>query len=144
MTSSRSSGAPVFRPRVASRAFELALDVVQGEAAEAFVGIEEAIESDFADPRWIAHQLGDAGTQVSGHRFDHGVALGVYRGAVERILAVHGSSRKPAGELEGLGAEAGDVEQASPAGEWAAGIAVLDDRGRQALGQSGDASQERR
>ncbi len=77
-----------------------------------------------------------------GDALHHGVGLGVYGGGVEWVVAVH-DAQESGGLFEGLGAEAGDLEQRLAVFEDAVLVAVFNDVLRQGGVQTGDVGEQR-
>src|SRR5262249_34324031 len=120
--------------------FELGHDVLERRPPDTVARIP--LDLDLVRERAVADQGLERNTDVARHPFDQGVALGVYRGAIERMLtAAH--AQKAGRLLEGLRPEPGHPKERRPSRERALLIAMLHDLLRERGTDAGDVLKER-
>ena len=127
--------------RVAAGFLQFGQHILDSDGAEALVGERLGLQcaQDIAAPQQLAECFAGGGDQL----LDQGVGLGVHARKVERVVAAR-DAQEARRLLEGLGAEAGHLEQLLAVAEGAVRIAPTHDVRRHRGRQARHARQQRR
>ena len=129
--------------RVAAGLVQLGDDVGDGGHANAGGLVDEVPRVQRGQDARVADQFGHAQARRRGDAVDDAVGLGVHRGGVQRVgRAAH--AEEAGALLEGLRAEARDLQQLLAGGEGAVAVAVGDDVLRHGRAHAGHAAEQRR